>query len=82
MKLVEPGMRGEVARVMKKHPGWTRTQAEDYVKEQKKKKENIVKIEATESQLERLEAIQAEQKIDDRDEAAAAVFDKGLDSFT
>ena len=43
---------------------------------------NLIPENRTKKEKERLEAIQAEQKIDDRDEAAAAVFDKGLDSFT
>ena len=66
---------------MKKHPEWTQQQAEDWVKEQAERKENIIKIEATDSQIERLQAIQQSQDVDDRDDAAGLVFDKGLAAF-
>ena len=39
---------------MKQHPEWTQQQAEDYVKEQVQNKENIIAIELTDSQMEKL----------------------------
>ena len=81
LKLLIPKIRGLVAKAMKKHPEWTQQQAEDYVKDLAERKENIIKIEATDSQIERLQAIQQSEEVDDRDDAAGLVFDKGLDAF-
>ena len=78
MKLLEPSIRGEVARVMKKHPGWTREQAEEFVKELRKKKQNIVKIEMTDEQRERLEKVQKEMAIDDMDDLLQMMIDEFL----
>ena len=49
--------------------GMNEEQLEKALAEQKKKKENIVKIEATDSQLDRLESIKESEKYDDRDDA-------------
>ena len=81
LKLLTPSVRAAVAKAMKQHPDWTQQQAEDYVKEQAQKKENIIKIEATDSQIEKLESIQKTEGLEDRDDTAGLVFDKGLESF-
>jgi ParB family transcriptional regulator, chromosome partitioning protein len=81
MKELPSGMKREVAVLMKNNPGMTLEEATKIVKERKAQKQNIVKIEATESQIERLDSIKESEKFDNRDDTAAAVFDKGLDSF-
>ena len=75
---LRPSIRGKVARVMKKHPGWTREQAEEFVKELRKKKQNIVKIEMTDEQRERLEKVQKEMAIDDMDDLLQMMIDEFL----
>jgi ParB family chromosome partitioning protein len=81
LKLLTPSVRTAVAKAMKQHPEWTQQEAEDHVKEQAQKKENIIKIEATDSQIEKLESIQESEGLDDRGDTAGLVFDKGLESF-
>ena len=81
MKVLPSGLKRDVASLMKKNPGMTLEEATKKAKEKQAQKQNIVKIEATESQMERLDSIKESEKFDNRDDTAAAVFDKGLDSY-
>jgi ParB/RepB/Spo0J family partition protein len=81
MKELPSGLKRDIAILMKNNPGMTLEEATKIVKERKAQKQNIVKIEATDSQIERLDSIKDSEDFDNRDDTAAAVFDKGLDSF-
>ena len=79
---LKPKARTRVAAIMKKHPEWTIQQAEEYLLKLEAKKENIITFEATDDQIEKIDKIKEDTKSDDdRNDIAAEVFDKGLESY-
>ena len=61
---VKPTIRKRIAHIMKKHPEWTQKEAEEYYVKLQKKKENILKIELSDEQLEKLEKLREKMAID------------------